>query len=89
MLEGKVLRGKFKGYFFTEQDLPLLSGQILPDSKKFVVHLYSGELKDSEILSEYNPETYLESDGLLLHNIKNISVERSAAAKIREALKQQ
>jgi outer membrane protein OmpA-like peptidoglycan-associated protein len=86
MLEGKVLRGKFEGYFFTEQDIPILSGQYLPDSEKFVVNLYSGELKDAEIMIEYNPETYLEKDGLLLHNIKNISVERSAAAKIRESI---
>jgi outer membrane protein OmpA-like peptidoglycan-associated protein len=77
MLAGKILKGKFKGYFFTNQALPFLSGQVLTDSKKHIVNLYSGELSHTEILSEYKPEEHLEKDGLLLHNVNNIEILNS------------
>ena len=74
MLEGKVLKGKLKGYFFTNQAVPFLSGQILSDSKKHIVNLYSGELSHAEILTEFKPEEHLDKDGLLLHNVNNIAI---------------
>lgn len=86
MLEGKVLRGKFKGYFYTKQAVPFLSGQYLPESQKHIVHLYSGDISYAAIMPEYKPEDYLEADGLMFHNLSNISVERSSEAKIRESL---
>ncbi len=84
MLEGKVIKGKFTGYYYTNQAAPFLSGEHVPDDGKDIVHLYSGEIMDIELLNDYNPEEYLESESLLLHNISNIQLFKTRNSAIKE-----
>jgi outer membrane protein OmpA-like peptidoglycan-associated protein len=84
MLEGKVIKGKFTGYYYTNQAAPFLSGEPVPDDGKDIVHLYSGEIMDIELLNDYNPEEYLESDSLLLHNLSDIQLLKTRNTAIKE-----
>jgi outer membrane protein OmpA-like peptidoglycan-associated protein len=86
MFEGKAIRSKFKGYFYTEQGVPFLSGQYLPEDKKTIVHLYSGELIDASFTSDYNPEQYVTDDCLLFHNLSNVILEPSSNIELPEKL---
>lgn len=66
--------GKFEGYFYTLQKMPMGQLEKLPGGQTHEVYIYRGDLTNVQSIAQYSPEEHLNREGLLLHNVSNVQI---------------